>query len=459
MTTLNTDSPVLDAPPSRLKYSPRAFEAAVDIYARWEIEREKTPFDRVVGAEFRSRKYLNSGERRWVSAVLYSAVRFKQRDDFLLAKMGWEVNAENRIKLHTAEMEGTDEQVSAAVAALPGKESRREYLRITQSIPEAMADELEKILGKEALEAGAALNQQAPITLRVNPLVVPLEKARKGLADSAFTRFSPWGLELPGRTNINDLPGFKEGWFEVQEEASQLAVLLTDARPGQTVVEVGSGAGGKTLALAALIQNKGRIVALDNSPQRMEELHKRADRAKAENIQTLLLPTNAEGVWLPEGKLEERMQKLVGNADIVLVDAPCTGSGTLRRSPDTKWREMDMTALQNLQLLLLEQSAPFVKEGGCLIYVTCSFERAQNEGRINAFLKSDWGAQFEVEPALPRLQSSLAHAAKLAGRSPKNTDIPELTNLFTGNYLRTFPHRHNLDAFFAAVLRRKLSSV
>ena len=454
METTDKNTPAVETT-ARLKYSPRAFEAAVDIYARWELEREKTPFDRVVGAEFRSRKHLNSGERRWISAVLYSAVRFIPRDEFLLAKLSWEVNAENRIKLHTLEMEGADETILAAIASLPGKETRREYLRITQSIPESLADELEKMLGKEAMEAGAAFNLQAPTTLRINSLCVPMDKAKKSLPDATYTRLSPWGIELPGRTNINDLPGFKEGWFEVQEEASQLAVLLTDARPGQTVVEVGSGAGGKTLAIAALIQNRGRIVALDNSPQRMEELHKRADRAKAENIQTLLLPTDETGIWLPEGKLEERMNKLVGQADVVLIDAPCTGSGTIRRSPDTKWRIMDVPALLKLQALLLQQSASFVKEGGHLIYVTCAFERAQNEAQISAFLKTEWGREFEVESVLPRLHSALRQAAKLAGRSPKNFDDLELTSITSGNYLRTYPHRHNLDAFFGAVLRRK----
>lgn len=528
----------------------RALQAAIAIFARWEAEQEHTPVDRVVAAEFRSRRYLNAGERRWVSSIVYGCVRYRNRQEWLLERLGLAITPEHVIRLwadapaetagRSAEEEAAPGSVSAdsereregaspaaeternrgmrsppvadpaairaALAALPGIDALDEMLRVTLSFPEALAAELRALLHDEAAPAAAALNEQAPVTLRVNPLRVGREHLMRALPEAIPTRFSPWGLELPRRVNVHDLPGFRTGWFEVQEEASQLAALLVDALPGETVVDVGAGAGGKTLALAAMMDNRGRLVALDTHEPRLEELKKRAERAGVTCVETLLTGADEEGTWQPSATPRRSLNRLWGQADRVLVDAPCTGSGVLRRSPDGKWREMDTTAMIGRQDHLLQQAALLVAPGGHLIYVTCAFERAQDEDVIDRFLTSQMGRHFVLEPVAQRLISACTRAAHLAllplalrgpkakkrsGAAPQesgpgvtpveveslqagersNDSRPEgsalqtstqgavksaavLMELVQGPFLRTWPHRHGLDAFFAACLRR-----
>jgi 16S rRNA (cytosine967-C5)-methyltransferase len=452
------------------KATPRALTAAIEIYARWEAERERSPLDRVVEAEFRSRRSLNSGERRWIAELVYGAARFARRQAHLLALLGLPITSDARIRLWASAPAAPDgaplpatappsgfaplvspERLDAALAALPGPDTPREYLRITRSFPDAMADALESLLSADAPAAAAALNAQAPTTLRVNTLRATRAQVQAALPEAVSTHFSPWGLELPRRVNLYDLPGFRAGWFETQEEASQLAALLTDAQPGQTVVEVGAGAGGKTLALAALLQNRGRLVALDTSEAKLEELEKRAARAGATCAETLrVLAAEEEGQWQPSGAARKRLSRLYNRADVVLVDAPCTGSGVLRRSPDAKWREADIPAFARLQQALLAQASALVAPGGRLVYVTCAFERSQNEAVVEAFLASPPGQAFALEPALPRL---LAARQRLASISNETT-ASLFDSLAAGPYFRSWPHRHGLDAFFAAVLRR-----
>ena len=355
----------------------RAQRAAIEMYARWEVERERTPVDRVVAAEFRSRRYLNSGERRWVSEALYGCVRFLRRQTWLMERLGLSDTPENRIKLWiaapgapTQEMAGvsvpanlpakiTPEAVAEAVAALPGAEDDpRAQITISLAFPDGMADSLLAQLGDEAVEAAQAFNEQAPTTLRVNPLRVSRAHLMKSLPEAEPTRYSPWGLELPRRVNVHDLPGFKTGWFEVQEEASQLVALLANPLPGQIVAEVGAGAGGKTLAMAALMENRGDILAIDTSADRLEELQRRVERGGVTCVETCQVGAEDSGKWQPTSSARRTINKVVGKADVVLVDAPCTGSGVLRRSPDTKWREVYLPDILQLQQMLLAQAAP-----------------------------------------------------------------------------------------------------
>jgi len=259
---------------------------------------------------------------------------------------------------------------------------------------------------------------------------------------------------MAGRVNVHDLPVFREGWFEVQEEASQLVALLTNATPGQTVVDVGAGSGGKSLALAAMMRNQGILLAADSAPERLARLQDRARRAGAEIIRPLELTASDDGVWQLSGRKQRSLSRFVGKADCVLVDAPCSGSGVLRRSPDLKWRSQDLAQIARLQLLLLQQSAPLVAASGRLVYATCAFEREQNEAVIETFLKTEAGREFEVEPPLPRLVQSIRAASAANGRDPAvTTDTFE--SLASGSFLRTWPHLHNMDAYFMASLVRK----
>jgi 16S rRNA (cytosine967-C5)-methyltransferase len=465
--------------------SVRALQAAMAIYARWEAERERSPLDRVVAAEFRSRRHLNSRERRWVAEAVYGCVRFLRRQRWLLAQLALPDTAETQLALWSAlrAVEGESEpamlsplrgeRLESALAALPQSSEPYTYLRTTLSFPDPMADALEALLGAEAVSAGEAFNTQAPTTLRVNPLRATRAQVHAALPGTRPTRYSPWGLELPARVNIYDLPGFRAGWFEVQEEASQLAALLMDAQPEQTIVDVGAGAGGKTLALAASMQNRGRLVALDTSGARLEELQKRAQRAGVTHVETGAIVADAEGQWQPTGPSARAWERLRGAADGVLVDAPCTGSGVLRRSPDAKWRVSDPEAFARIQYMLLEQAGALVAPGGTLVYVTCAFERSQNEAIVEAFLASASGERFTLDPAAPRLHRACLRADALAAAPARNRysgpNVPRvlpsgdvaiaanIETLMSGPYLRTWPHRHGLDAFFGVCLRRQTS--
>jgi 16S rRNA (cytosine967-C5)-methyltransferase len=318
-----------------------------------------------------------------------------------------------------------------------------------------MADSLEQLLGPGAVDAGVALNHQAPTTIRVNSLRSRMDRVLKALPDAVQTRYTPWALELPRRVNIYDQPGYREGWYEIQEEASQLAALLSNVLPGMTVVDVGAGAGGKTLALAAMMGCTGSLVALDHSEQRLEELHERARRAKAHGIELCRVRVAPDGTWAPAGKARQAVNRLASSADCVFLDVPCTGSGAIRRSPDAKWREFNACDMSRDQLRLLEQSAALVARGGSLIYVTCAFEMYQNEEVIDRFLSTKIGGQFVVEPGREHLETARERAAvQCTGARHTDWRREPLDDLFAGPYLRTWPHRHGLDAFFGARLRR-----
>ena len=480
--------------------SERALRAAVELFTLWENDEKNIPLDRIVSGEFRTRKYLNSGERRWIAEAVYGCARFWRRQVYILNARGQEPTPENVVRLWLEQEEEekrrkgekeTEHQTSntehreATTLNLQPSTSPREYLRIALSFPDEMATALEALLGEEAIAAAEAFNRQAPTTLRVNPLRVSWAHLRKSLPDPMPTQYSPWGLELPRRVNIYEIPGYRTGWFEVQEEASQLVSLLVDARPGQGIVEVGAGAGGKTLSLAALMENKGAIFAIDISQNRLDELQKRGERAGVTCVEMVQVDADSSGEWQPTVSKRRKINQWRNMADAVLVDAPCTGSGVLRRSPDAKWREFDLAHMTGLQASLLQQAATLARPGGMLFYVTCAFEREQNEDIVNAFLETELGQQFEVVPAAPRLQAACERAyaqaqmplfmrtekaqkkiaerqeaeQTTAGAAPSPSEperIPaDYESLASGPFLRTWPHRHGLDAFFAACLQRK----
>ena len=239
------------------------------------------------------------------------------------------------------------------------------------------------------------------------------------------TRFSPLGVALHSRLNAFGLSAFREGLFELQDEGSQLIGQLVQARAGERVVDACAGAGGKALALSADMQNKGELVALDKDPQRLSELARRARRAGVFNLRLKPIPAEADGA-------ERALESLFGHADRVLIDAPCSGLGTLRRNPDARYRIVpgDIERYAALQRELLARFARLARKGGRVVYATCSIAREENEGVVEAFLAS--GAPFRLVSASPL--------------------VPIETT--RGPYLRLFPHLHGTDGFFAAVLER-----
>ncbi len=288
------------------------------------------------------------------------------------------------------------------------------------------------------LEAGfwPALLEQAPVDLRVN-----VQWGRRAAAQAALgelgiatepTPFSPWGLRLQQRAALASSALFQQGAVDIQDEASQLLAGLAGVKRGQVVVDFCAGAGGKTLAMGALMRNSGQIFAMDISASRLQAMAPRVSRAGLTNVST----------WVLQSEHDERLKRLRGKADVVLVDAPCSGLGTLRRSPELKWRVTPeaLQAMAELQSRILNSAAELVKPGGRLVYATCSFMREEDEGVALAFDASHSG--FEPVAAQPVLDALVGHA---------DHGLCDAT----GRWMRAWPHRHQTDGFFASIWRAR----
>jgi 16S rRNA (cytosine967-C5)-methyltransferase len=280
---------------------------------------------------------------------------------------------------------------------------------------------------EEALAIAQGLLAPAPLDLRVNLAKLSREEAlaRLGL-EAAPTRYSPAGIRLAGKPPINRHPMFLAGEIEVQDEGSQLLACLLAPRRGERVADFCAGAGGKTLALAMLMRGAGRIYAMDTSAKRLAELGPRAARAGISNVHPIVLSS--------ENDL--RAKRLAGKLDRVLVDAPCSGFGTLRRNPDLKWRhdERAIGELAAKQSRILAAAARLVKPGGRLLYATCSILAEENEEVVLRFSQAN--PDFE---------------ALSVGDILKQQKIP----LEQGEHLHLWPHVHGTDGFFAAAFRRR----
>jgi 16S rRNA (cytosine967-C5)-methyltransferase len=257
---------------------------------------------------------------------------------------------------------------------------------IQADIPEWIWPSFENNYGEHAIDEGRALTKRPPLDLRVNTLKKDRASAREALSEFNVeeTALSPIGLRITAGPclerlpNIQSEPSFLMGDVEIQDEGSQIVSLLTDAKPGEKVLDYCAGGGGKTLALAAMMENQGTVYAYDIDKRRLAPLYQRAMRAGAENIKICQPPVKS-------------LENLVGKMDRVLVDAPCTGSGTWRRKPDAKWRLSEDTLLVRMQeqKAVLSQAQAYVKPGGIIIYVTCSMFAEENEGQVYKFLDSN----------------------------------------------------------------------
>jgi len=252
----------------------------------------------------------------------------------------------------------------------------------------------------------------------------------EGGIEATVAPYSPWGLRIEGRPAVNATPQFRDGLFEVQDEGSQLLAALVDAKRGEMVVDFCAGAGGKTLALGAAMRGTGRLYAFDTSGHRLQALKPRLARSGLSNVHTVQIAHERD----------ERVKRLAGKIDRVLVDAPCSGLGTLRRNPDLKWRQspQSVAELRARQETILAAAATLVKPGGRLVYATCSLLELENEGVANTFGQVQ--REFVAVPA--------AHALVEAR-------IERADELVDGPWLRLLPHLHRTDGFFAAVWQRK----
>jgi 16S rRNA (cytosine967-C5)-methyltransferase len=393
---------------------------------------------------FRKETWIGSHERRFVGETLYGLVRHLRRVDAALARGRKTQRAPRDLErlLALLVLEGLVEPARAAraapeldwaaVAAIDDAiaRERKVALRIAlaASLPDWLADRLVADWGDEAEALALALNQRAPMTVRANLLVgdrdaLAAELARAGLE----TRPGAWcdtALHVESRTNLFALDAFRRGALEAQDEGSQLLADLAIAKGARLVVDLCAGAGGKTLAIAARLGNRGRIVATDVDPHKLEELRRRARRAGVSNAKAVQL---AGGAWPPE------LDALRGKADVVFVDAPCSGIGALRRNPEARWRlrEADLAVFAARQKEILGGACALVAPGGRLVYATCTLLAVENADVVASV----------VGPGLAAIPLS-----EILGDRARS--------LGDGEVFTVTPHHHGTDGFYARVLRR-----
>ncbi len=417
-----------------------------------QIQEREAPADRVVDGYFRRRRFAGSGDRAAIAALVYLVLRRRAELDWWLGRAGGAGSGARRrvlAALIRLEGQGADEVeglfdggeyappvldegergVLAGLAAGEGAAEMPAWVR--GNYPEWLADELGARFGDALDDEAQALNRRAPADLRVNRLKgereAVLERLRRDGFEAEPCRLSPLGIRLGGRRRVTARPLYRQGLVEVQDEGSQLVALLVGARPGEQVVDLCAGAGGKTLALAAELGNRGQVFACDVNPQRLGRMAPRLRRAGVRNVQTRHLTGEGEA-WL---------DSFEGKADRVLLDAPCSGSGAWRRNPDAKWRLTpgDLDVLRQAQARLLARAARLTRPGGRLVYATCSLLGSENESQVEAFLATH--PDFAVVPVAE------AWAEAVGGACP--TDEPTL--MLT-------PGGHGVDGFFIAVLAR-----
>lgn len=299
------------------------------------------------------------------------------------------------------------------------------------NMPKWLFEKLVAQFGEEdALNLADALNTPAPLDLRVNSMKTGRDEVIAELAQAPIvaepTPYAPLGLRVLRKPQLQNLPLFKSGAIEVQDEGSQVLAQILGAKRGEMVVDFCAGAGGKTLALGALMRNTGRLYAFDVSEKRLAKLKPRLARSGLSNVHPVQIAHERDA----------KIKRLAGKIDRVLVDAPCSGMGTLRRNPDVKWRQAEgaIAEMHDKQVAILAGAARLVKGGGRLVYATCSFLNEENDDVAADFLASH--PDFELVP-----MSKVLAEQKIA--------------LEMGDYLKLLPHKHQTDGFFAAVFERK----
>ena len=397
------------------------------------------PADGVVSDFFRQHRMLGTRERHSLAETTYAVLRERLLYQHLaqsgkgemerrLAVLAWQGN-EGFLR---AALTDTEQQWLAQVSQVD-RSALPEKLR--HNLPEWLAVTLQEALGDQFWPLVASINAPAPLDLRVNTFKVKREEAMAAFQaagiDALPTPHSPLGLRIQGKPALHKLDVFMRGDVEVQDEGSQLLALMVGAKRGEMVMDFCAGAGGKTLALGAEMRNTGRLYAFDTSGHRLASLKPRLARSGLSNV----FPAQIAH------ERDERIKRLAGKLDRVLVDAPCSGLGTLRRNPDLKWRQtpQSVAELQVKQAAILASASRLLKPGGRLVYATCSLLEVENEGIAQAFT-AERGADFKVMPATEALAK--AHVA-----------APE--SLVRGDFLRLWPHVHATDGFFAAVWERR----
>ena len=397
------------------------------------------PADATVSRFFKENRGLGPRERATLAETVYTVLRKKLLFDHLapsgsgpkerrLAILGFHGDGDFlRTVLSPQEVRWLDQCQQVQPADL--------MERHRHNLPEWLVEPLRAQLGDEFWPLVDSLNLGAGLDLRVNDFKARRDDVARELAKIGVTAkptpYSPWGLRIAGKPALNKFDAFLRGDFEVQDEGSQLLAMLVDAKRGEMVADFCAGAGGKTLALGAAMRSTGRLYAFDTSAHRLDALKPRLARSGLSNVHPGAIAHERD----------DRIKRLRGKLDRVLVDAPCSGLGTLRRNPDLKWRQ-DAAAVAQMsvkQTASLESAARLLKPGGRLVYATCSVLPQENEAVAEAFSLAHPGF-------VPLSAGQLLQEAKVAGAA----------KLCAGGtdgqlYLRLWPHRHGTDGFFAAV--------
>ena len=412
------------------------------------LSNTRAPADHIIDQYFRAHKQMGSKDRAFAAETVYGCLRSKaelealaapclssESDDiqqaywlvatYLLKYSGWSARA-----LAEADFKGDADKLVTRVRTVKAEDLA---FNARINLPDWLAERLVAQFGEaEAVELSTALNHAAQVGLRTNTLKTNREALAKRLEEEGYPcapmKFSPMGLQRDKRAPLFNTKAFQEGLFELQDEGSQLLGLMVEPSPKEKVVDFCAGAGGKTLELAALMQNKGTIYACDVSSGRLDRLKPRLTRAGADNIQRLSI----------RDEHDLSLKKLRDSADAVLVDAPCSGTGTLRRNPDIKWRPVDLVVLAAQQRSILEAASRLVKPGGRLVYATCSLLDEENAAITAVFLAAH--PEFTVTPA-----------KEILGR--QRVTIPDADG--PDGALKLLTHKHGTDGFYALAMKRR----
>ena len=429
-------------------------QAAIEILT--DMETRKRPAADAVRDWMLSHRFAGSKDRAEIGDMVFGALRWRQSSAFRFGedtprawvlgaqRVGFNAEADALIAAFNdphAPPPPSDAERAVLAAETPASRLEGAPAFVRGDYPDWLDASLARAFGDERADEGVSLAAPAPLDLRANTLKTTREKLVAALGESPrlqgpppVTSHAPEGVRIPwtqGRTfPWATEQAFVKGWFEVQDEGSQIAAALAGVTPGMQVADVCAGGGGKTLALAALMQNKGQIYAFDVDGRRLAPLHERLDRAGVRNVQ-VRAPARTKDV----------LSDLRGKMDVVFVDAPCTGSGTWRRAPDSKWRLTPNALAKRLeeQQQALDLAAPLVKPGGRLIYVTCSVLPEENADAV---------AQFLVRNPAFRSKRLIASTADLGG-------LIERCKVDTATtQIQLTPRRAGCDGFFVAGLAR-----
>lgn len=428
-----------------------AARIATTITVLEHIRNAKIPMDNVMGDWFRSRRFVGSKDRREIAERLYRIMRHHARYSWWLEQLNVADQPRSRVMLdcifHDEKPferyfsgqggryapEAADAHEQQVFEKLSGADLEPQDMpeAVRLEIPEWAYPKLKDRFGDDLKAEAKAMLETACLDVRVNVLKSTVDQAlaslKKDGVEAEACPYSAVGLRLKGKTYLAKTKAFREGWIEIQDEGSQLIASLCDVKPGMRVLDYCAGGGGKTLALAAAMENKGSIVAMDNDARRLEKGRKRYRKAGVHNVELRCIEEPQHQKWFKRQKQ---------TMDVVLVDAPCSSSGTWRRNPDLRWRQFgpELEAIKQAQSEILSRVAKCVKPGGRLVYATCSLFREENEDQVEAFLRAH--SEFEILP--------------LSKVWPYETSPP-----CDGPHMSLSPAKHQTDGFFTAIMQKK----